>query len=473
MRAAVTAAAAEAPQVSLYEKRAIIYQQEVDGFWQRVRVVTLCLLAGFYLALPWVSWAGRQAVLFDLPARKFHLFALTFWPQDFILLALLMIAGAFGLFFFTNLAGRVWCGFGCPQTVWTRFYMWIEWLIEGDRNQRILLDRRAWSADKVTRKAAKHAAWLLTCAVVGFTFVGYFEPIRDLLPRVAAGNVTSGEIVFLAIASLALYFDAGFMREQICRYACPYARFQGAMFDRHTWTIFYDPRRGEPRRHRPRDLDRASAGLGDCIDCGVCVQVCPTGIDIREGTQSDCIGCAACIDACDDVMDKMGYPRGLVRYATEAMIEGNAPRVLRPRLLAYGALFAGVLAVFLVMLVGRTPLQVDVLRDRARLYRVTGDGSVENVYTIKILNMDQREHSYAIELAPAAGSATGAAALVLEGADRVRVAAGEVREVPVRLRAPASSAAAGSAAVEFRVRALDDPRLVVTEDSRFLAPAPH
>lgn len=460
--------AAQTSQVSLYEKRATIYQAEVDGFWQRLRAVVLFVLAGLYLVLPWVNYGPHQAVWFDLPTRKFHLFALTLWPQDFILLSLLMISGAFGLFFFTNLAGRLWCGFGCPQTVWTKFFMWIEWLTEGDRNQRILLDRRPWSLDKLARKAAKHAGWLATCAVVGFTFVGYFEPIRDLIPRVAVGDVTGAETVFLAIASLALYFDAGFMREQICKYACPYARFQGAMFDRHTWTIFYDPGRGEPRGHRGRDVEPAKAGLGHCIDCFVCVQVCPTGIDIREGTQSECIGCAACIDACDEVMDKMSYPRGLVRYATEAMIQGRPARVLRPRLLAYGALFVAVSLVFVVMLARRVPLQLDVLRDRARLYRVTSDGSVENVYTLKVLNMDQREHVYAIEIdGPGSG---GGAAIVLEGTDRVKVAAGDVRAVSVRLRAPPSEPAVTSTPVDFRVRALDDPRLVVTEDSRFLAP---
>jgi len=494
--------AAPVSRDSLYEKRTTIYQAEVDGFWQRLRAAVLFVLAGLYLALPWVRWEQRQAVWFDLPTRKFHFFAVTFWPQDFILLALLMIAGAFGLFFFTNLAGRLWCGFGCPQTVWTRFFMWIEWFTEGDRNQRILLDRRPWSADKFARKAAKHAGWLVTCAVVGFTFVGYFEPIRDLIPRIFARDVTGAETVFLAIASLALYFDAGFMREQICKYACPYARFQGAMFDRHTWTIFYDPRRGEPRGHRGRDVVPAEVGLGHCIDCAVCVQVCPTGIDIRNGTQVDCIGCAACIDACDEVMDKMSYPRGLVRYATEASIEGQAPRVVRPRLVAYGVLFVAVLAVFVAMLAGRVPLQLDVLRDRARLYRVTVDGSIENVYTLKILNMDQHDHVYAIELGASAGgasaggasaggasaggaSAGGASAggaiaggasaggddFVLEGADRAKVAAGEVREVAVRVRAPASQSAVASRSVDFSVRALDDPRLTVTEDSRFLAPA--
>ncbi len=467
---AMSTATAHTAQSSLYEKRTAIYQQEVDGFWQRLRAALLIALAGLYLVLPWVNHGQRQAVWFDLPARKFHVFAVTFWPQDFILVTLLMIAGAFGLFFFTNMAGRLWCGFGCPQTVWTKFFMWIEWFTEGDRNQRILLDRRPWSLRKLSRKAAKHAGWLVTCAAVGFTFVGYFEPIRDLLPRIAAGDVTGSEAVFLAIASLALYFDAGFMREQICRYACPYARFQGAMFDRHTWTIFYDPRRGEPRGHRGRSVERAKAGLGDCIGCGVCVYVCPTGIDIRNGTQSDCIGCAACIDACDQVMDKMSYPRGLVRFATEAIIEGEAPRLVRPRLLAYGALFSVVLAVFAVMLAARVPLQLDVLRDRARLYRVTGDGSVENVYVLKILNMDQRDHVYAIELG-AIGNGVGSHSIVLEGSSRASVAAGDVREVSVRLRAPVSTPAVVSTSVDFLVRALDDPDLVVTEDSRFLAPA--
>jgi cytochrome c oxidase accessory protein FixG len=246
--------------VALYAKREHIYQREVQGPWQRRRALLLFALAGFYIALPWVTWDGRQAVWFDVPARKFYLLGLTIWPQDFIFLSGLLIIAALSLFFFTAVAGRLWCGYACPQTVWTKFFMWIEWLTEGDRNRRILLDRGPWTREKFLRKAAKHGGWLALSAVVGVTFVGYFVPIRELLPRLAVVDITGGEAVFLAIASLALYADAGWMREQICLYACPYARFQGAMFDRHTLNISYDVAGGAPpRRPRPPPPPAAAA----------------------------------------------------------------------------------------------------------------------------------------------------------------------------------------------------------------------
>jgi polyferredoxin len=415
-------------EIELYEKRENIYQREVQGPWQRFRAVTLFALAGFYLILPWLTWEGRQAVWFDLPHRKFYLFGLTLWPQDFIYLSWLLIISAFSLFFFTALAGRLWCGYGCPQTVWTKFFMWIEWLTEGDRPQRMRLDKGPWTAEKVRRKALKHALWLGLSIVVGTTFVGYFVPIRDLVARMAVFNVSGTETFALLFFQLALYVDSGWFREQVCKYVCPYARFQGAMFDTSTLTIFYDPKRGEPRGRRAKGTDPAKLGLGECIDCGYCVQVCPTGIDIRNGTQYECIGCAACIDACNEVMDSVGYPKGLVRYDTEDV-----------------------------------PLAVDIIRDRARLYRVTSDGMVENVYTLKIMNKDQRPHSYRI----AADTDNG---MTLAGPGEIHIASGEILDVPVRLRAPRVSLSGGSVPVGFRVESVDQPDIRVEEESRFLAP---
>jgi cytochrome c oxidase accessory protein FixG len=456
--------------VSLYAKREAIYQKEVQGPWQRRRAVALFILAGVFLIGPWLMWGDRQAIWFDVPARRYNLFGLTFWPQDFIFLSWLLIIAAFSLFFFTALAGRLWCGYACPQTVWTKFFMWIEWLTEGDRNQRMRLDRGAWTGEKVLRKAAKHATWLLLAAVVGTTFVGYFIPIRQLLPRIAAFDLSASEWVFLAIASLALYADAGWMREQICKYACPYARFQGAMFDDSTLTIVYDTSRGEPRGHRARTLDHRAAGLGDCIDCGLCVHVCPTGIDIRDGTQYECIGCAACIDACDEIMEEVGYPKGLVRYDTDEGLAGKGTRVLRPRLVGYGAVLSLMITLFGVALWHRLPLAVDVLRDRARLYRETADG-VENVYTLKIMNKDQRAHTYAISVEPAE-------TFVLDGPAHVDVAAGGIKDVPVRVRRPERRDdrpderpdQPPSAPVTFAVRTTDGRDVAVREKSRFLAP---
>ena len=454
---------AQFEEIALYEKRANIYQKEVSGRFQNLRAVTLLLLAGVYFAGPWLRYGDRQALWLDLPERRFHFFGTTFWPQDFILLSWLLITAAFGLFFFTNLAGRLWCGYGCPQTVWTKFFMWIEWLTEGDRNQRILLDRAPWSTRKLVRKAAKHVLWIALAVLVAVTFVGYFSPIRALVVSLVSLSPGATQLTAIAFFTAALYFDAGWMREQICKFACPYARFQGAMFDASTLTIFYDRKRGEPRGHRRPSVAAASNGLGDCVDCGACVHVCPTGIDIRNGTQYECIGCAACIDACDEIMDKMGYARGLVRYATEKTLAGSRLRVLRPRLAAYGVVFLTMLSGLTYALASRVPLELDILRERNRLYRETSEGAIENVYRLRILNMDQKIHRYAI-------SASGIEDLVFEGDPRVEVAPGEIRDVAVRLQAPARVLHEGSTEIHFAVSTTDGSGWSVEEESRFLAP---
>lgn len=449
-------------EIPLYAARETIYQREIQGPWQRRRTVILFLLAGFYLAVPWATWEGRQAVWFDVPARKFYLLELTIWPQDFIYLSALLIIAAMSLFFFTNLAGRLWCGYACPQTVWTKFFMWMEWLTEGDRNQRIALDRQPWSRRKLGKKAAKHSSWLAFSALVGVTFVGYFLPIRELLPRIATADVTSGETIFLAIASLALYADAGFMREQICKYACPYARFQGAMFDRATLTIFYDKARGEPRGHRRKGTDTAAAQLGHCVDCKLCVHVCPTGIDIRNGTQYECIGCAACIDACDAVMEEVGYPKGLVRYASESGLAGKPKPLLRPRTVGYGAVLVTVATLLATGLVMRVPLAVDVIRDRARLYREVSGGVIENVYTLKIMNKSQHAHDYRVRVEDG---------FTLVAPDQVTVQPGELKNVPVQVRLDREHITSVSMTVPFVIESVTDPEVQVRQDGGFLAPA--
>lgn len=455
---------AQFEEIPLYEKRANIYQKEVSGRFQNLRAVTLLLLAGVYFLGPWLRYGDRQAIWLDLPARRFHFFGITFWPQDFILLSWLLITSAFGLFFFTNLAGRLWCGYGCPQTVWTKFFMWIEWLTEGDRNQRILLDRAPWSGRKVWRKTAKHSLWIALSLAVGITFVGYFSPIRELIVSTVTLDLGSTQTIAIAFFAAALYVDAGWMREQICKFACPYARFQGVMFDASTLTIFYDRKRGEPRGHRRPSVAEAKVGLGDCVDCWACVHVCPTGIDIRQGTQYECIGCAACIDACDEIMDKMGYARGLVRYATEKSLAGRPTRVLRPRLAAYGVVFLVMLSGLTYALANRVPLELDILRERNRLYRETSDGDIENVYRLRILNMDQKVHRYAI-------TASGIEGLAYEGSAEVDVAPGEIRDIPVRLQASARAVHGGSTEIRFAVRTTDGSEWSVEEESRFLAPA--
>ena len=369
---------------SFYVSERKVYPRDVSGRFNRLRVAAVFWLLGMFYLFPWLRWDGRQAVLFDLPARKFYVFGLSFWPQDFFYLALLLIIAGLTLFFFTAIAGRIWCGYACPQTVWTEAFLWMEQWTEGDRNKRMKLDAGPWTREKVLRKGGKHLLWLVFALWTGFTFVGYFTPIRDLGARLVPFDWGPSETFWVLFYALATWGNAGFLREQVCKYMCPYARFQSAMFDRDTLVIAYDTQRGEPRGSRSRKVDPRAVGLGDCIDCTLCVQVCPTGIDIRKGLQYECIGCAACIDVCDSVMDKVGYPRGLIRYGTEIGVERGLSRsemwgrVLRPRVLIYGAILAAVATAFVASVALRDPFKVDVVRDRGSLARIVADGQVES-----------------------------------------------------------------------------------------------
>ncbi len=426
------------------------------------RLSTIVLLGLFY-GVPWLSWDGRQAVLFDLPARKFYLFGLTLWPQDFPYLALLLIIAALSLFFFTALAGRLWCGFACPQTVWTEAFIWIEQLTEGTRSKRIKLDRAAWSWDKLRRKGSKQLLWVLFALWTGFTFVGFFTPVRELGTGLLHGDIGGWPLFWTLFYGFATYGNAGYMREQVCKYMCPYARFQSVMFDKDTLVISYDRARGEPRGGRKRSLEHREAGLGDCIDCTLCVQVCPTGIDIRDGLQYECIACAACIDACDSVMDRMNYPRGLVRYTTENALAGKPSRLSRPRVLVYAALLVLLTAGFTLSLLGRTPVILDVIRDRNALFLEVNDGWIENSYTLKLVNQVNAARAFHI-------SADGLEGLTMLGVDSpVTVPGGNVESLPVRVRVPREHAY-GIMPITFRVTAVDDENIVSTEDSRFLGP---
>ena len=379
---------------SFYAKHVKIYPREISGRFNRLRRLAVLALLGLFYLVPWLRWDGRQAVLFDLPARKFWIFGLVLWPQDFIFLTWILVLLGLSLFFVTALAGRLWCGFACPQTVWTEVFVWIERLVEGDRTRRIKLDRAPWSAAKLGRKVAKHALWSLFALWTGLSFVGFFVPIADLTHQLATLALGGWALFWTLFYGAATYVNAGYMREQVCKYMCPYARFQSAMFDRDTLIITYDGRRGEPRGPRARGADYRAKGLGDCVACKMCVQVCPTGIDIREGLQYECIACAACIDACDSVMDRVNYPRGLIRYTTQNTLEGRAARVVRPRTLVYGALLGIIFAAGLAGLLARKTVVLDVIRDRNALYRETAAGDIENVYNLKILNKEQRAHRF-------------------------------------------------------------------------------
>ena len=448
---------------SLYAAAEKIYPREVEGTFTRLRVISMVVLLGVYYVLPWINWDNRQAVLFDLPARKFHIFALTLWPQDFIYLSWLLIIAAVSLFFFTALAGRVFCGYACPQTVWTEAFIWMERVTEGKGRQRRKLDAAPWSVEKLRKKILKHGLWLAFALWTGFTFVGYFTPITALAGKVAGFNLGGWETFWVIFYGLATYANAGFMREQVCRYMCPYARFQSAMFDPDTLVVSYDAERGDPRGGRKRGVAPASVNLGDCIDCNMCVQVCPTGIDIRNGLQYECIACAACIDACDSVMDKMNYPRGLVRYSTQHAMEKQQTRVLRPRTFIYGALLTIIVLGFGFALFNRTPLDLDVIRDRNALYRERGDGRIENVYTLRLINKDDAGHDYAL-------SVTGIDGLELETEPaQLRAGAGEVVTAAARVQLE-DGLASGANPIVFTLRAVDDDVLSDEQASTFFAP---
>jgi polyferredoxin len=498
-----------------YVSEATIYPRGVRGPLQRLRHAAVVWLLGMFYGFPWLMWDGRQAVLFDLPARKFHIFGLTFWPQDFLFLSLLLILAALSLFFFTALAGRLWCGYACPQTVWTEAFLLMERWTEGDRLDRMKLDAAPWSARKLLRKGSKHVLWAVFALWTGFTFVGFFTPIRDLAARASPFDWGGWESFWVLFYAFATWGNAGFLREQVCKYMCPYARFQSAMFDRNTLIIAYDPMRGEPRGARKRGLasvlararglldhvtaydysfrasqhpsaaaaraqargtitwDRQDAEplpqfqpeqLGDCVDCTICVQVCPTGIDIRNGLQYECIACGACIDGCNEVMDKLGYPRGLIRYSTQNAIEGKPVKVLRPRILVYGTLLLLVAGAWAWGVTHRSPFLAEVLRDRNALYRVAGD-SIENAYTLKIINKTDAAASFTVTLAQAPqGAALGGLPA------RIEAPAGEVISVPVQVIAP--SATQGRQVLRFTVTALADGRARDIDSSFFAPTAP-
>ncbi|MEJ5206952.1 4Fe-4S dicluster domain-containing protein [Denitratimonas sp. CY0512] len=513
---------------SLYVSEAKIQSRDIDGRYQRLRKLATIVLLGMFYLFPWLTWDGHQAVLFDLPARRFYVFGLTFWPQDFIFLALLLIIAGLSLFFFTALAGRLWCGFACPQTVWTEIFIAMEQVFEGDRSARIRLDKSPWTREKILKRGSRHAAWVVFALWTGFTFVGFFTPIKDLAARFYPFAWGGWEIFWVLFYSLATWGNAGVLREQVCKYMCPYARFQSAMFDRNTLIISYDAARGEPRGPRKRgslgsvqergrarlspeaaesallyaatNLSAASRAvgarattalienrgrsevegaslfelaaqnrevLGDCIDCTLCVQVCPTGIDIRNGLQYECIACGACVDACNDVMDKIGYPRGLVRFTTHNALEGKPSRILRPRVLVYGFLLLALLVGWGVGVAMRSPLIVEVLHDRNALYRELADGSIENGYGLKLVNKTGQAATYSVQVQSEADVSLSDAPLVIE------LPAEQVVSLPVTLQAP-GGAVKGRVTVEFIVQgegqSADAPPVKVVEEAAFFGP---
>lgn len=448
----------------LYQSRDKIYVRRIKGVFRNFRFFGGLVLFAAYFGILWLDWDGQQAVLFDLPARQFHIFGVTFWPQDFILLSWALIISAFALFFITVFAGRVWCGYTCPQSAWTWIFMFIEEKTEGKRNARIKLDKQQFTLEKAARKAAKHLLWVLVALATAITFVGYFTPIKQLIPDLVQFQAHGWAIFWIAFFTLATYGNAGWLREQVCIYMCPYARFQSVMFDRDTLIVSYDAKRGEPRGARKRGVDPASLGLGDCIDCDLCVQVCPTGIDIRDGLQYECIGCAACVDACDSVMEKMGYEKGLVRYTTENALEGNKTRLLRPRLVGYAAVLTVMIVAFSIVLVSRIPIELDIIRDRGALHQMTPDGLIQNNYLLKIANMTDEEQTFDV-------SVSGLEGLQINTPTSITVAGGSSATLPTILLLPEDMNTLPTNKIDFTITSDSNERLTSTEESRFFGPA--
>jgi cytochrome c oxidase accessory protein FixG len=447
---------------SLYRKEPKVYPRHVRGRFARLRVIAVWLLLGLYYLMPWINVAGHQSILFDLPARKFYILGFTFWPQDFIYLALLLVTAGLSLFFFTALAGRLWCGFACPQTVWTEVFVMIERWTEGDRQKRMKLDKAPWSREKFLRKFSKQFLWILFAAWTGLTFVGFFTPMREIASHIVNLSLGPWETFWMVFYGFATYGNAGYLREQVCKYMCPYARFQSAMFDRDTLIISYDEERGEPRGGRRKHTDAHAAGLGDCINCTLCVQVCPTGIDIRDGLQYECIACAACIDVCDQVMDKMDYPQGLIRFTTENTLEHKQTHILRPRIFIYATLLLVIVSSTLWSMTHRMPLRADLIRDRNALYRELPGGMIENVYTLKITNMDAVPHQY--EMVTMDNSEAQ-----IDLSRTLDLQAEEVTGISVRIRMP-RSAGQGVQSLKLELRAKDEPSIRKEIEAKVLLP---
>ena len=460
--------------VNLYQGSKRIHPKLAKGRFANWRILAILATQLVFYVIPWLTWSGRQAVLFDIPGRHFYIFGITLVPGDLIYLTGLLLLSAFGLFWWTTIAGRLWCGYACPQTVYTEVMLWIDHLVEGDRNKRLKLDKEPWNARKIRIKFTKYLLIFVVCAWTGITFAGWFTPIRELVPAFFNFTVSGGALFAAAFYGFATFFMAHIMREQVCKYMCPYARFQSAMFDNDTLIISYDEERGEPRGARKKNLSSEDAGVGDCINCTMCVQVCPVGIDIRDGLQYECIGCAACIDACDEIMDKMSYPRGLIRYTTEAALKKEYPeskikqRLLRPRVTGYGVVLFLVFAALVFSLFHRDTVRVDIIKDRGVMVRENKQGMLENLYNLRIINANEVDQV----LLP---SVSGFETIQLNGVDAagIVVPAGSTITVPVQVATYPDYAGKGSHPIEFtfRYRSVDEADTearMITEKASFI-----
>jgi cytochrome c oxidase accessory protein FixG len=394
-------------KVTVQKAQDKIYVRAVRGIFDTFRKVFGGLFIAIFILIPWLTYNGKQAILLDFSAQRFHLFNVTLWPQDLTVLAWLLMIAAFALFFITAIWGRVWCGFMCPQTVFTFLFVWSEEQIEGSRNKRIHLDQQSINLNKVLRKLSKHSVWLLISIVSGLSFVAYFMPAKALFSQFFLFELNFWPLFYVLLFSLCTYLNAGWMREIMCTHMCPYSRFQSAMFDQDTLTVTYDRARGEgrgPRSKKLSKLELETKGLGDCIDCNLCVQVCPTGIDIRNGLQYECINCGACVDACNGVMDKMHYKKGLIAYASESILNGNKVNLTRPKVIGYLSVLLLMSGLLVWELYTRPMLDLDVVRDRTTLFRDGNQGKIENIYTLVLMNKSQQPQTYDITIMGLSGA---------------------------------------------------------------------
>ena len=461
--------------VQLYQGAKRIQPKMAKGRFANWRLLAILATQFVFYVIPWFNLSGRQAVLFDIPARRFYLFGITLVPGDLIYLTGLLLVAAFGLFWWTTIAGRLWCGYACPQTVYTEIMLWIDHLVEGDRNKRLKLDKEPWNARKIRIKFTKYLLIFAVCAWTGITFAGWFSPIRQLVPDIFHFNASGAALFAAAFYGFMTWLMAHIMREQVCKYMCPYARFQSAMFDEDTLIISYDTERGEPRGARKKNMTEAQlADMGDCINCTQCVQVCPVGIDIRDGLQYECIGCAACIDACDEIMDKMNYPRGLIRYTTEAALHHKytdkdfVKRLKRPRVLGYGAVLGLAVIGLLFGLTTRQTLRVDVIKDRGVMVRENKQGWLENAYNLRIVNASEQEQVVEVKVSGFDEIALGG---VPEGG--FKAPGGQTITVPVQVSTIPEYADKGSHPIKFEFTyhtpsEQEKTRHTIVEDASFI-----
>jgi cytochrome c oxidase accessory protein FixG len=437
-----------------------IQVREQKGKYQEIRRVLSWLLIIAFITIPFLQYNDQQAILFNIVNQQFRFFGVTFWPQDFILLASIFMVGAFALFFVTSWLGRVWCGFVCPQTVWTLAYIWVEHRIEGTRNQRIALNKKANTFSKLKKKVIKHALWLVMSAVTASTFISYFIPATELYNEIMHFNCSGIVTFWLCFFTLCTYGNAGWLREKVCTDMCPYARFQAAMFDKNTLLVAYDNTRGEGRAARKLKDDPKQLGIGDCVDCNLCVEVCPAGIDIRNGMQYECINCGLCVDACDETMERFNYPKGLISYTSEQQLLTNKAKVVNSKVWAYGVFVVVISIATSYWISSRIPLETSILRDRNELYRTNYLGTVENTYTLKVLNKTQKVLHYNIIV-------TGINDATLTLSKNLRIAAGDMREIPVTLSVDGDNVTQRATDITFTIQSVEQPDIILNKKTIF------